>query len=419
MRASWAAVLLLVAFGSGVYRTQSQSPAAPEQQKSTAPAQPPPYGAALRAEVQKVEEFLPNIPDRGAALFLLARRYAQLGESQRALTLLGESIALDEGFDPADAPEFQALKSLPEFRELVDQVHRRYPPVHHAHVAFTVPEKDLFPEGLAVDLPRHVFYMGSMHRKKIIRITEAGKVSDFVKPDLYGLMPVGGVKVDPADHSVWAATDPGEDNRSELVHFDDHGKLLERFPAPGPGRHDLNDLVLRSESEIYLSDTFAHQAYRFDRTSHRFTPLTFPRPILYPNGITVSGDENLLFVADMFGVIRVDLRDNSAHEVDPGKGTTLAGIDGLYWYKGDLLGVQYGAGSFRVARWHLSPDGLTVTSTEILEHRTPLVSFPTTGAIAGENFYFISNTGIGNLKDDKIVDPKKLEAIHIAVVPLT
>src|SRR5436189_3572534 len=140
--------------------------------------------------------------------------------------------------------------------------------------------------------------------------------------------------------------------------------------------------------------------------SRSFTPLTFPRVILYPNGITVSGDGNLLYVADMFGVICIDLRNNSAHEVEPGKGNTLAGIDGLYWYKNGLLAVQYGTGSYRVMRWRLSPDGQHVTSTEILEHRTRLVSFPTTAAIAGGNFYFISNTGIANLRDDKIIDPK-------------
>jgi len=405
-----AAALLLVVFGLSFSHIKSQS--------QTAPIHAPPDAAVVRAEVQEIEDSLSKIPDRGAALFLLARRYAHLGELQKALALLKECIALDEGFDPADSPALQALKSFPEFRELVEQVQRRYPPVHLAHVAFTVPEKDLFPEGLAVDWPKHVFYMGSMHRKKIIRITEAGEISDFVKPDLYGLMPVGGVKVDPADHSVWAATDPGENNRSELVHFDANGKLLERYSAPGPGPHDLNDLVLRHESEIYISDTSAHKAYRFDRRSHSFKTLTFPRLILYPNGITVSEDGNLLYVADMFGVICIDLRNDSAREVGPGKGNTLAGIDGLYWYRNSLLGVQYGTGSYRIIRCHLSPDGHHVTSTEILEYRTPLVSFPTTGAISGEDFYFISNTGIANLKDDKVIDPERLESIHIAVVPL-
>lgn len=418
MRVVKAVALLLAMVGLVFSHIHRQSQTTPQQQNSTAPIHPPPDAAVVHAEVQKIEYSLSQIPDRGAALFLLAKRYAHLGEVQKALALLKECIALDEGFDPADSPALQPLNSSPEFRELVEQVHRRYPPVHLAHVAFTVTEKDLFPEGLAVDWPKHVFYMGSMHRKKIIRITEAGEISDFVKPGLYGLMPVGGVKVDPADHSVWAATDPGKSNRSELVHFDANGKLLERFFVPGPGPHDLNDLVLRHESEIYLSDTFAHQAYRFDRTSHRFTPLTFSRPIFYPNGITVSSDGNLLYVADDLGVICVDLRNDSTHEVDPGKGNTLAGIDGLYWYKSGLLAVQYGTGSHRVMRWRLSPDGQHVTSTKVLEYRTPLVSFPTTGAIAGENFYFISNTGIANLKDDKIVDPRKLEPIHIAVVAL-
>ncbi len=257
MRVFKAATLLLVVIGLCFSHIKSQSQTAPLPQNSTAPIQAPPDAAVVRAEVQEIETSLSKIPDRGAALFLLARRYAHLGELQKALALLKECVALDEGFDPADSPALQPLKSFPEFRELIQEARRRYPPVHLAHVAYTVSEKDPFPEGLAVDCLKHVLYMGSMHRKKIIRITEAGEISDFVKPDLYDMMPVGGVKVDPADHSVWAATDPGKKNRSELVHFDANGKLLERYSAPGPGPHDLNDLVLRHESEIYLSDTFA------------------------------------------------------------------------------------------------------------------------------------------------------------------
>ena len=388
------------------------------QQNPPPPPAAPPDAARVRAEIQRAEDALPKISDRGAALFFLARRYAHLGDRNKALTLLKECIALDQGFDPGDSSALQPLASFPEFHELVEQVRRSHPVVHQARVAFTIQEKDLFPEGLAADVDKHIFYMGSMHRKKIIKIMQSGEVSDFVRPDLYSLMPVGGVKVDPTDHSVWAATDPGEANRSEVVHFDENGQLLERYAAPGPGPHDLNDLVLRKTREIYLSDTFAHEAYRFDRISHAFTPLAFPRPLFYPNGITVSGNQDVLYVADLMGVIAVDLRSNEAREVDAGKHSTLAGIDGLYWYKGDLLGVQYGTGAFRVARFRLSADGLHIRQTEILEYRTPLVSFPTTGAIAGENFYFIANTGIGNLENDKIVDPAKLEPIHIAVVSL-
>lgn len=118
------------------------------------------------------------------------------------------------------------------------------------------------------------------------------------------------------------------------------------------------------------------------------------------------------------GVIMIDLRNNVAREVDPGRHNSLAGFDGLYWYKHSLVAVQYGTGSFRVVRDRLSANGLRVTSAEVLEYRTPLVSFPTTGAIARGNFYFIANTGVANLKDDTVVDPARLEPINIAVVSL-
>jgi hypothetical protein len=401
--------------------TPGQSPTArAPQQKANSASSSLPDAAPIRSEIQAVEALLPRIPDRGAALFFLARRYARLGDPQKALALLKECMALDEGFDPGEAPAFESLRANPEFRQLVDETRRRHPVVHRASVAYTVPEKDLFPEGLAVDAEKHAFYMGSMHRKKIVKITESGEVSDFVKEGLYDLMPVGGVHVDPADHSIWAATDPGEKNRSEIVHFDAQGKLLERYTAPGKGRHDLNDLVLRGPREIYTTDTAANQVYRFDGKLRRFTALTLARPVFYPNGITLSGDGNLLYVADILGVLQMDLRSNRSQEVQPGQNSTLAGIDGLYWYKGDLLGVQYGTGAFRVMRWGLSRAGVpvTVTSSEVLEQRTDLVSFPTTGAIYGERFYFIANTGIGNLEDDKIVDPARLEPVHIAMVPL-
>jgi hypothetical protein len=259
--------------------------------------------------------------------------------------------------------------------------------------------------------------MGSMHRRKIVRITEKGEVSDFVKSDFYHLQPIGGVHVDPADQSLWAASDADDAHGSELYHFDAQGKLLERYSPSGVGHHDLNDLVLYRSSAIYVTDTDASLTYRFDRETHLFTPLDLPRPQLFPNGITLSDDSTRLYIADWLGVIAIDLRDNSAREVDPGEHNTLCGIDGLYWYKNSLIGVQ-SAGTYRVVRWLLSTDGRHVRARKVLEKGTPLVSSPTTGAIRGREFYYIANTGIDNYDDGKIVNPGKLEPVLIAVVPL-
>ena len=410
--------MLIAVCGVGMLLLYLCSASAIPQQSAPAPPVAPPDAETIHSQIHAIEALPQQFPEHGAALFFRARLYARLGELPKALALLKECAALDQGFDPGAARGLRVLQDNAEFQELVEQARRRYPPVHHARVAFTVRDKDLFPEGLAVDAEKRLFYMGSMHRKKIVKITTSGEASDFVADGVYGLNPVGGIRIDPLDHDVWAASDPGETRASELLHFDAQGKLLERYPAPGTGSRDLNDLVLRGDREVYTTDSFANLVYGFDRTLHRFTSLKFPRPIFVPNGITLSGDGNVLYVADMLGVIVIDLGTGAAHDVVPGAHNTLAGIDGLYWYKGDLIGVQYGTAAYRVMRWGLAKDGRTVTASEVLERGTDLVDDPTTGAIFQGNFYFMANTGIYNLENDKIVDESKLEPVHIAVVAL-
>jgi hypothetical protein len=142
--------------------------------------------------------------------------------------------------------------------------------------------------------------------------------------------------VDPADYSLWANICPDSGSGAELVHFGTTAKLIERFPPPTSGQHLFNDLVLRKNDEIDLTDSLANRAYRFDRRTHAFTELALSRATYYPNGIALSDDGNFLYVADAFGILQVDLRNNSAREVDPGPSNTVAGADGLYWWKNTL-----------------------------------------------------------------------------------
>jgi hypothetical protein len=104
--------------------------------------------------------------------------------------------------------------------------------------------------------------------------------------------------------------------------------------------------------------------------------------------------------------------------VDPGPRNTVAGADGLYWHKGSLIAVQNGIGAPRVAAFKLSKDGSRVTQTSVLENHTQFTVLPTTGALHGNDFYFISNSQIDNLNRDKVMDVTKLAAVRIAVVRL-
>jgi len=377
----------------------------------------PADAAEVREQIAVVEKLKTVVPDRGAVLFFLSTANQHLGETREALELLKECLKLREGFDPSGSRSFLGLKGTKEFDDLVAAVRRDFPVVAQARLAFVTEEKDLIPEGLAYDTKQNLFYLGSLNRKKIVKIDAEGRVSDFVPGDHYGLLPVLGIRLDPTDGTVWANTfeDAG---RTELVHFDSAGKLLGRFAPKDSSKHGFNDLVVRKNGEVITTDSLSNQVFRFDPRSQAFTPLLVYRILLYPNGIALADDNRSVYVADDVGVVKIDLADNSSRDVDPGPRHTLAGADGLYWHNGSLIAVQNGMGSPRVAAFKLSKDGDRVTQVTVLENRTQFTALPTTGAIRGNDFYFIANSQIDNLNGDKIMDVTKLAAVRIAVVRL-
>jgi sugar lactone lactonase YvrE len=370
------------------------------------------------ADIHSVEQRLGQLPDRAPALSQLAHDYAALGDMRRAMALVKEYVSLREDYTPEGDSAFDSMKESAEFRKLVEDVHREFPAVHHARTAFVVPQPDLVPEGLAVDVQAQIFYMSSMNRDKIVKISRTRQVSDFVPAEKYRLQSVCGIKVDRGNRDVWANTCPANGSGAELVHFDRRGNLLGRFHVSTPGPHLFNDLVLTQHGEIFLTDSLANLVYLFDRGKQKFTALSLPRTLYYPNGIALSGDEDLVYVSDAFGILRYDLRSRAASEVSRDIPATIAGFDGLYWYKNTFVGIQNSLGLPRVVQFSLSTDGSHVIGMKVLEYRTQFVQGPTTGAIDGSKFYFMSNTQIDNWANGKVVEREKLAPVQVSIIEL-
>jgi hypothetical protein len=373
--------------------------------------------AEIREQVATIEGLGDEVPDRGAILYFRATARQHLGETREALALLKECLTLREGFDPSGSPEFFGLKGTKEFDDLVASVHRDFPEVSSARLGFLTEERDLIPEGLAYDPKRKNLYLSSLNRRKIVKIDAEGRSSDFVSGNLHSLLPILGIRLDATDDTIWAASFD-EAGKTELLHFDSAGALLGWFSPGGNSQHGFNDLVVRKSGEVVVTDSLSNQVVRFNPRTHRFEPLKIKRPLFYPNGIALAEDDQTLFVADSLGMIRISLADGTSQDIDPGPRNTLAGADGLYWYKGNLLAVQNGIGSPRIALFKLSRDGTRVVKTTVLENRTQFTPLPTTGAISGGNFYFIANSQIDNLNGNKVMDVTRLAPIRIAVLRL-
>ena len=382
-------------------------------------AQEPADDTELREQLAMAQNLLGKTPDRAAVLYFIAGTHALLREPHEAVETLKECIAAKEGFDPGGDRVFAGLKTSTEFQHLVQQVHKDFPRETTARLAFLTAEKDLVPEGLAYNPAEDVFYLSSLHLKKILRIPRQSpdRSTDFFPGDRYHLLPVLGIRMDPGDDTVWAASwlDNG---RTELLHFDRGGTLLGRFSLDESNKHGFNDLVVLRDGAVIVTDTPGNQIFRFDPKTKTFLALNLSRALFMPNGIAVSDDQQFLYVADQFGILRYELKTGHCVELSHGASSTLAGVDGLYWHKGSLVAVQNGIGSPRIAAFQLSSDGLHVSKTTVLENRSVFSILPTTGALRGDDFYFIVNSQVDNLNGDRVLDITRLAPVRIAVVTL-
>ncbi len=414
------ALCVFVLASSAMLRSFAWEQSSQQAEVKGTPAEPT-DAAEVRQQIAVAEKLDKVVPDHGAVLYFRAVALQHLGETLEALKLLKECVNLHEGFEPGGEHEFRGLKEMKEFQQLVETAQRDFPAVAQAHIVYESEEKDLVPEGLEYGQHRNVFYMSSLNRRKIVKIdAESGKFSDFVQTEtLLGqpLLPVLGIRVDPRDGSVWANAF-SERGETELLHFNPDGALLGRYTLHDGRKHGFNDLVARPSGELIVTDSNDNRVWRFDLKSKSFTPVRLHRHVIFPNGIALADDDRQLFVADAVGVVHVDLANGSSADVNPGPRSTVSQADGLYWHKGALIAVQNGIGSARVAEFRLSKDGLRVLETKVLENRSPLTKLPTSGAIRGNDFYFMTNTQIDNMNDDKVLDTTLLERIKIAAVHL-
>jgi sugar lactone lactonase YvrE len=142
--------------------------------------------------------------------------------------------------------------------------------------------------------------------------------------------------------------------------------------------------------------------------------------VSFANGITVSDDEKVLFVAGDFGIYRADLKTNAVAELQKPADVIDASIDGLYFYKQSLVGIQNAIHPGRVVRFYLDPTMTRITHSEILETYNPAFENPTTGSLDGDSLLFMANTQLHKWAPGKPMLPSsELHNIQILRIALT
>ncbi len=373
-------------------------------------------GQGARERIRSLEKALPAAPDPGLVMYGMARDFASIGENAQALAWLEKAAALKLGFDPQADEAFAKLRGTDAFRRIAAQVEKENPALVRSTPAFRIAQPDLIPEGLAWDAEGKRLFLGSIHHRKIVEIAADGHARDFVTEARDGLGKVLGMKADRGTASLWAAANL--DRESAVYRFDlRSGNLLGKYAITG--EHLFNDLVVGSKGDVFVTDTHGATVYRIAAGAKAPEPLAKGLRLIAANGIALSADERRLYVSAFpDGISVVDIATGMSRPIARPAGVTLATIDGLYRYKDSLIAIQNGVVVNRVMRLHLTPAGDAIDRFEVLERRHPAYDIPTTGAVAGDAFYYIANTQLDKYGDGKIAEPGKLQPIVILKLSL-
>lgn len=303
--------------------------------------------------------------------------------------------------------------------QLGDSVTMPFRAVNAAHesvVAFYLEERDLLPESVAYDAKDGSFYVGSVRKGKIVRVDKNGIASDFIAPRQDGLWEVIGIKVNTAQRVLWACSMEDKDLEGfqerdryagGVFAFNlDTGKLIRKWVLDVPGEeHGFNDLVVTRASDVYATQTFKEAAvYRITQKDQKFEVFAKPEGLRQVNGIAITPDERTLYVAGTDGILAIDIATAKSRAIPAPESEQTGGIDGLYYYRGSLIGIR----GNEVNRYRLDEAQGKIVLTEVLERNHPLMKEPTTGVIVGDEFYYVANGQFAAVKPDGTLDTASL-----------
>ncbi len=360
-------------------------------------------------------------PEHPRILYNLAGAHALAGDKAEALRLITRVASMGLYYPAEHDADFASVKETEEFKAALRRFAASREHTGQSTTAFVIKERGLVTEGIAYDPAEKVFYVSSAHRRKILRVNASGEARDFAG-EREGLLSVLGMKVDAKRRHLWVAAnsnklmsnfDAREDGTSAVYKFDlKTGKLLKKYVlSNAPRKHGFGDLAVHPNGDVYVSDSLTPAVYRIPRERDELELFVEDDALASPQGLDFAPDGRRLFLADYArGLFAIDLASKRLARLEAPADASVLGIDGLYFHRGALVGVQNGTNPHRVVRVTLDDKRDNVKSVAVVEANNPLFDEPTLGVIVGDTFYYVAASGWGAFdREGKLPPPEKLK----------
>jgi sugar lactone lactonase YvrE len=348
-----------------------------------------------------LERAAAHLADPTRLLYRLAGARLAAGDRAGALTALERQVAAGFVRDPRGDVQFAALAGDAEFMHLMARMDALLEPVVASAELFRIGEKDLLVEGIAHDPFNGSFFVSSVHRRRVLRRSADGTVTDFVPAGAHGLAAALGMAVDAERRLLWIVSaglphaaglpEPERDTSALLAVDLASGELRRKVAAPA-GKRLWNDLALATDGTVYVSDPGSASVARVSLDG-TVTTLAERHGLVSPGGLALAADGALLYVADWSqGLAAVELATGALAWLRPPANATLLGIDGLRRDGDALIAIQNGITPHRITRFRLAPDGRSLTAAELLERHVPGWDEPTLGVLLDGALVYVANS---------------------------
>jgi hypothetical protein len=261
--------------------------------------------------------------------------------------------------------------------------------------------------------------LGTVHEPGLWRVRN-GKLEPFSEKG--AVAGVFGLEADPVRGDLWVAssaapqvTGPAHTG-SALVRIDLRtGRRKAAYPLPRGGPQQWGDLTVGPDGTVYAGDGLTGDIWRLKPGASALELLIAPGTMVSPQGMAVTPDGHRLIVADYTtGMHEIDLATRADRRLPGPPGLCLVGTDSLAHDGDRLYAVQNGVFPERIVELTMSRDWRRVVRWRTLVANLQMLSEPTSGAVRGNDYYFVARSQWSDFSDDGALKTEHPEPAVIA-----
>ena len=350
-------------------------------------------------QIRKANERRPNHP---VIVAKVAEAWALTSRRKRAVQTIRQMLLMDATYDFEGNTIFDDIRNHRDYGELLELQRTLGTKEVHDETYLTIHAAELHPESFVL-LEDGGLLLGSIRKKKIVKVSPEGLVTDWLDLPFAVL----GMKPDYEKNHIWVSTaampemegfEPEDQGKSIVCQIDiSSGRIIQGIEFDETSI--IGDIVLDSLSRLWLSNSLEPYLTRTNTDTAEylgsFSRLQYDMVDTQFNlqGLTLTENEEHLYFADYIsGIHRINFVEDKIEKIFAPETSLLKGIDGLYFYNNTLIAIHNGTKPYKVVQYFLNDTGLTIELERVINRGGESLGEPTLGQVKDGYFYYLANS---------------------------